>query len=69
MTLIIGTLIAFLVTMLIMAGLLILAKEKLVEEGDVTLVLNGDSANPVLASQGSNLLTTLSEQNIFLPLV
>ena len=67
MTLIIGTLIAFLVTMLIMAGLLILAKEKLVAEGDVTLILNGDTANPVLSSQGSNLLTTLSDQNIFLP--
>mgnify|MGYP006077634053 CR=1 FL=1 len=66
-TLIIGTLIAFLATMLIMAGLLILAKEKLVSEGDVTLILNGDTANPVLSKQGSNLLTTLSEQNIFLP--
>jgi len=66
-TLLIGTLIAFLGIMLIMAGLLLYAKTKLVSEGDVTLILNGDEANPVTASQGSNLLTTLAEQNIFLP--
>ena len=66
-TLITGTLIAFLAIMLIMAGLLILAKEKLVSEGDVTLILNGDEANPVVTGQGSTLLTTLADQNIFLP--
>ena len=67
MTLIIGTLIAFLATMLLMAGLLLFAKSKLVSEGDVTLILNGDTENPVVTQQGSTLLTTLSEQNIFLP--
>ncbi len=66
-TLITGTLIAFLAIMLVMAGLLILAKEKLVSEGDVTLILNGDDANPVVTGQGSTLLTTLAEQDIFLP--
>jgi len=67
MTLLIGTLIAFLSIMLVMALLLILAKEKLVSEGDVTLILNGDEANPVVTAQGSTLLTTLASQNIFLP--
>lgn len=67
MTLLIGTLIAFLAIMLMMAGLLLFAKTKLVSEGDVTLILNGDEENPVVTGQGSTLLTTLSEQNIFLP--
>jgi len=66
-TLIIGTLLAFLAIMLVMAGLLLFAKSKLVSEGDVTLILNGDEANPVTTKQGETLLTTLSEQNIFLP--
>jgi len=67
MTLLIGTLIAFLSIMLVMALLLILAKEKLVSEGDVTLILNGDEANPLVTAQGSTLLSTLASQNIFLP--
>lgn len=67
MTLLIGTLIAFLSIMLIMALLLILAKEKLVSEGDVTIILNGDEANPVVTGQGDTLLTTLASQNIYLP--
>lgn len=67
MTLIIGTLLAFLFIMLLMAGLLLFAKSQLVSEGDVNLILNGDEDNPVVAKQGGTLLTTLSEQNIFLP--
>ena len=67
MILIIGTLIAFLSIMLLMAVLLIVAKQKLVSEGDVTLILNGDVEHPITTQQGSTLLSTLAEQKIFLP--
>ncbi len=57
----------FLIIMLSLVGLLLFAKSKLVPSGDVTLVINGDDANPVVTKPGDTLLTALSEQNLFLP--
>jgi Na+-transporting NADH:ubiquinone oxidoreductase subunit F len=47
--------------------ILLYAQSQLVQSGDVKLVINGDSNNPVVAAAGSTLLTTLSAQKIFLP--
>lgn len=47
--------------------ILILARKKLVPQGAVKLVINGDEENPMMIQPGSNLLTALSENNIFLP--
>ncbi len=52
---------------MLLSFMLILARKRLVPQGDVKIIVNGDEANPILAQPGSNLLTVLSEKNIFLP--
>ena len=48
------------------AGLLF-ARKRLVPQGDVKLIINGDTENPRLVKPGSSLLGALSGENIFLP--
>lgn len=59
------TVVAFLVLVLLLVGLLLLAKEKLSPSGPVTLTINGEKKLEV--SSGSSLLATLSNQKLFLP--
>lgn len=59
--------IAFLLIILMLSGLLLLAKSKLVPSGDVHIVINDQQDKPLDVSPGSSLLTTLSSNNIFLP--
>lgn len=47
--------------------MLISARKRLVPQGDVKIVVNGDEENPILASPGSSLLSALSDKDIFLP--
>jgi Na+-transporting NADH:ubiquinone oxidoreductase subunit F len=47
--------------------MLIYARKKLVPQGDVKIIINGDEANPILAKPGSSLLSTLADRNIYLP--
>ena len=58
---------AFLMVTIILVGLLIFAKEKLIPSGDINLIINGEDDNPRVVQPGQTLLTALSEQNIFLP--
>ncbi len=58
---------AFVALTLILVGLLVLAKEKLMPSGDVKIIVNGDEENPLVVKPGDTLLTALSEKNIFLP--
>ena len=46
---------------------LLFVKNKLTPAGDVKIVINGDEQNPVVIKPGGTLLTTLSQQNIYLP--
>lgn len=55
----------FLVVVLALVSLLLVARNKLVPRGNVTIKLNGE--REVSAAQGGSLLSTLAEQNIFLP--
>ncbi len=64
---IVFALIVFCGVILALSGLLIYARKKLVPQGDVKIIVNGDNANPLLIQPGSNLLTALSEKNVFLP--
>ncbi|MBX2814638.1 MAG: NADH:ubiquinone reductase (Na(+)-transporting) subunit F [Saprospiraceae bacterium] len=48
-----------------LAFLLIYARSKLVPQGDVSIVINGE--NTVKCKPGSSLLSVLSDQNVFLP--
>lgn len=50
-----------------LAFVLIMARRKLVPQGDVNLIINGDEDNPIKVQPGSNLLNVLSDKSIFLP--
>lgn len=52
---------------MLLSFMLIFARKRLMPQGDVKITVNGDSDNPITTTPGSSLLTTLSEQNIFLP--
>lgn len=67
MEVVLTSIVAFTVVLLLLVLILLFAQSKLVQSGDVKIIINGDEANPVIASAGSTLLTTLSGQKIFLP--
>ncbi len=47
--------------------MLMYANKKLVPQGDVSIVVNGDAENPLKVKPGASLLSVLSDQNVFLP--
>ncbi len=57
----------FTVVVLSLISMLLAARKRLVPQGEVKLIVNGDTENPLLVQPGSNLLSVLSDQNIFLP--
>lgn len=59
--------IVFVVVILALSFGLIFARKRLVPQGDVKIIINGDEENPMLVQPGSSLLSALSDQNIFLP--
>ena len=61
---------AVVVFSLIILGLsfmLIAARRRLVPQGEVKIIVNGDTKKPILVQPGVSLLSALSDQNIFLP--
>lgn len=64
---VITSIIAFTVIILVLVLILLFAQSKLVQSGDVKIFINGDDKNPLVASAGSSLLSTLSASKIFLP--
>lgn len=58
---------AFTAVILLLTFGLLYAQMKLVPQGDVKIVVNGDESHPILVKPGSSLLSTLSNQNLFLP--
>lgn len=67
MNFILMSVVVFSAVILLLSFLLIIARKKLVPQGDVKIVVNGDEDNPILVAPGSSLLSSLSEKNIFLP--
>ncbi|MCC8088581.1 MAG: NADH:ubiquinone reductase (Na(+)-transporting) subunit F [Rikenellaceae bacterium] len=63
---IITSIIAFLLVTLLLVAVLLYAKAKLIPSGNVTLDIN-DGEKELIAEQGNTLLTTLSNNEIFLP--
>ena len=59
--------VVFTAVILALSFMLIAARKRLVPQGDVKIIVNGDEENPMLAKPGSSLLTVLSEANVFLP--
>ncbi len=58
---------AFTTIILLLTFGLIIAQKKLVAQGDVSIIINGEVDRPLIVKPGSSLLSALSNQNIFLP--
>lgn len=67
MNFILMSVVVFSAVILLLSLMLIAARKRLVAQGDVKIIINGDEENPLLVSPGSSLLSALSEKNIFLP--
>ncbi len=61
------SILAFTLIILLLVVLLLFAQSKLVQQGDVKIVINGDEKNPIVTKAGGSLLSTLSGEKIFLP--
>ena len=48
--------VAFSIVILLLVFILLFAQSKLVQSGDVNIVVNGDTDNPIITSAGSTLL-------------
>lgn len=66
-TVIIMAIVVITSVIMLLALLLIFAKSKLVAQGDVKIIINGNESDPLLVQPGSSLLSALSEKGIFLP--
>ena len=64
---IITSIVAFTLIILLLVFILLFAQSKLVNSGDVKIVINGDESNAITTSAGVSLLSTLGNQKIFLP--
>ena len=60
-------LLVFMTIILLLSMMLIQARKKLMPQGEVKIIINGDEENPFMVEPGSSLLTTLSGKGIFLP--
>ncbi len=56
----------FIVVVLLLVVLILQAKDRLLPQTQVSIVINGDKDNPLMVQQGSTLLSTLAAKNIFL---
>jgi Na+-transporting NADH:ubiquinone oxidoreductase subunit F len=57
----------FTLVILALSLMLIVARQNLVAQGDVKIIINGNEESPLLVKQGSSLLSSLADNNIFLP--
>lgn len=64
---IIYAVLVFSALILLLAMMLIFARKRLVPQGKVEIVINGDKEKPLEVQPGSSLLSSLADQNIFLP--
>jgi Na+-transporting NADH:ubiquinone oxidoreductase subunit F len=64
---IIGGVIGFTVTILVLVAVLLVAKSRLVASGDIKIIINDDPDNALTAAAGGTLLGTLAANQIFIP--
>jgi len=67
MTTIVFAVVVFSLVILALSFMLIFARKRLVPQGDVKIVVNGDEENPLLVKPGASLLSALSDKSVFLP--
>jgi Na+-transporting NADH:ubiquinone oxidoreductase subunit F len=65
LSVIIISVVVFLSTILILVSVLLIAKKKLTPQGEVTISINDEKE--IITEPGSSLLSTLTEEKIFLP--
>lgn len=58
---------AFTGIVLALITMLLVARRQLVPQGEVKIVVNGDTENPLMVQPGSSLLNVLSDKSVFLP--
>ncbi|MCP1384194.1 NADH:ubiquinone reductase (Na(+)-transporting) subunit F [Runella sp. CRIBMP] len=56
----------FILVVLLFAFLILKAKDRLLPQKDVSIIINGDQEHPFVVKPGSSLLSTLAAQNLFL---
>ena len=59
--------IVFSSVILALSFMLITARKRLVPQGEVKIIVNGDTENPMMAQPGGTLLSVLSDSSVFLP--
>ena len=57
----------FTLIVLALITMLLVARRKLVPQGEVSIVVNGDTENPLRVQPGNSLLSALSDKSVFLP--
>lgn len=57
----------FSAVIILLSFMLIWARKRLVPQGEVKIVVNGDEENPLMVQPGDTLLSALSAKSIFLP--
>ena len=67
MTTILFAVLVFVSVILALSFMLIAARKRLVPQGEVKIVVNGDESNPLMVAPGSSLLSALSDKSVFLP--
>lgn len=67
MTTILFGVVAFTLMIIVLVGVLLVAKTKLVPSGDVSILINDNPANSLKTKSGGTLLGTLSANRIFIP--
>lgn len=61
-----SSIVVFILVILLLAYTILVAKNKLIPQGDVQIVINGDTEHPLTVKPGSTLLSTLSSNDLFL---
>jgi len=64
---IVWAIIVFSLVILGLAFVLIAARKRLVPQGEVSIIINGDEENPMKVQPGATLLSALSDKSVFLP--
>ncbi|MBW8049342.1 MAG: NADH:ubiquinone reductase (Na(+)-transporting) subunit F [Cytophagales bacterium] len=62
-----SAIISFTLVILILVLIVLYVQSKLVQQGNVTIIVNDDESKKITTNAGSTLLSTLAAQNLFLP--
>jgi Na+-transporting NADH:ubiquinone oxidoreductase subunit F len=61
-----ASVVIFILVVLFFAFLILTAKDRLIPDKDIAIIINGDQEHPISVKPGASLLSTLAEKNIFL---